>query len=75
MDEGLRARCEAGAVVYSAYPMPPSPRLGKRTSPKTSSPSRHDVTPSPTATTTPEMSDPGVKGRGRGGRRDSGMEA
>ena len=57
---GLTASADAGATAYSA-----KPPLRLRLSPYTSSPGSKAVTPSPTASTSPAMSDPSVRRRGR----------
>ena len=56
---GLRARADSGATAYSA-----KPPISARLSPYTSSPGRNRVTPSPTSSTTPAMSDPSVRRAG-----------
>ena len=56
---GLWARPDSAATAYSA-----KPPLSARLSPYTSSPGRNRVTPSPTASTHPAMSDPSVRRAG-----------
>lgn len=65
------ARSPAGAETYSAYPRL-SPKLGKRIIPNTLSPRAKPVTPSATASTTPETSDPGMTGNATFGRHSGG---
>src|ERR1035437_2278172 len=57
---GIGRHCGAGAVQYSAYPPP-------ATSAQTSSPTRHWVTPTPSATMLPETSSPGISDAPGGG--------
>ena len=64
---GLWANTDSGATAYSA-----KPPLSARLSPYTSSPARNRVTPSPTASTTPAMSDPSVR---RAGERRAPIRA
>ena len=59
MFAGLRATCAAGTAAYSAYA---PTALGNPTRPKTSSPTAKPSTPGPTASTTPEMSQPRMTG-------------
>ena len=56
---GLWASADSGASVYSA-----KPPFSLRLSPYTSSPGRNRVTPSPTSSTRPAMSDPSVRQAG-----------
>jgi hypothetical protein len=55
---GLSAKRLAGAVTHSANVCPTPPAI----SPNTASPGLKSVTPSPTASTTPEQSLPGIIG-------------
>ena len=56
---GLSASTDTGASAYSA-----KPPLSARLSPYTWSPGRNRVTPGPTSSTTPAMSDPRVRRAG-----------
>jgi len=56
---GLGANTDSGASAYSA-----KPPFNARLSPYTASPRRSPVTPGPTSSTTPAMSDPSVRRAG-----------
>ena len=64
---GLWASADSGAIAYSA-----KPPISARLSPYTSSPVRNRVTPCPTSSTTPAMSDPSVR---RDGERSPPIRA
>ena len=57
---GFATSADSAATAYSA-----NPPISARLSPYTSSPSRKRLTPGPTASTTPAMSDPRIRRRGR----------